>query len=435
MRRAVVIAAVSAVLITVVAAGAAVAGIAHSAVVTENPGDTTPHVLPLPGPQEASKSSKATVLALAVVGDKVVVGGRFAEVSQQRGGPAVRRANLFAYNRLTGQIDSGFAPDVAGEVSALEAGEDGTVYVGGRFRTVNGVAQRGLTRLRLADGSRVDTFAGTAVQGDVAQLVRRGAWLYVGGNFTGVNGRARTAVARLDAATGAVDDGFNPVLSGPRSGGRLSVVGMAIDPAGAKLVIDGNFSDVNGQARTQIAIFDISTSAVLLSGWSTNRFAPACPSGADTYLRDVDFAPDGSYFVVVTTGGPHDTANDTLCDSASRWDPAAPAGDQQPGWVNWTGGDTLWSVSVTGAAVYVGGHQRWMDNPDGQDAPGPGAVERPGIAALDPATGRALAWNPTRTRGVGAEILLATTDGLIVGSDTDELGHEYHGRLGMFPLP
>jgi hypothetical protein len=97
-----------------------------------------------------------------------------------------------------------------------------------RFRTVNGVAPRGLTRLRLADGSRVDTFAGTAVQGEVAQLVRRGAWLYVDGNFTGVNGRARTAVARLDAATGSVDDGFNPVLSGPRSGGRLSVVGMGL---------------------------------------------------------------------------------------------------------------------------------------------------------------------------------------------------------------
>jgi hypothetical protein len=29
---------------------------------------------------------------------------------------------------------------------------------------------------------------------------------------------------------------------------------------------------------------------------------------------------------------------------------------------------------------------------------------------------------------------VVTPHGLFVGSDTDQLGHEYHGRVGMFPL-
>jgi hypothetical protein len=91
---------------------------------------------------------------------------------------------------------------------------------------------------------------------------------------------------------------------------------------------------------------------------------------------------------------------------------------------------------VTGSAVYVGGHQRYLDNPYGSDAkgPGPGAVSRVGIGALNPSNGRALAWNPTRDRGVGVRAFQAVPEGLIVGSDTAKLGREYHGRIGMFPL-
>jgi len=47
--------------------------------------------------------------------------------------------------------------------------------------------------------------------------------------------------------------------------------------------------------------------------------------------------------------------------------------------------NTVESLAVTadGTAVYLGGHQRYFDNPYGTDlkGPGPGAVARPGIGA------------------------------------------------------
>ena len=57
-----------------------------------------------------------------------------------------------------------------------------------------------------------------------------------------------------------------------------------------------------------------------------------------------------------------------------RFETANVSSTAQPTWINWTGGDTLYSVAVTGPAVYVGGHQRWLDNPLGHDSAGPGAV-------------------------------------------------------------
>lgn len=231
-----------------------------------------------------------------------------------------------------------------------------------------------------------------------------------------------------------MDAGFDIRISHPRRGSLL-VKSMAVDSGNAKMVIDGTFTQVNGESRYQIAMIDLGVTATL-STWSTDRYGDTCAPEYDTYMRQIDFSPDGSYFVVVTAGG-YGFGNTVLCDTAARWETNRTGTGQEPTWANYTGGDSLLSVSVTGVAVYVGGHQRWMDNPYGNDGPAPGAVSREGIAAIHPTTGRAvdIPWNPTRTLGHGAEALVATPNSLLVGSDTDQLGGEYHGRIGEFPLP
>src|SRR6185369_13556090 len=163
--------------------------------------------------------------------------------------------------------------------------------------------------------------------------------------------------------------------------------------------------------RAQILLADVAGTA-RLSDWYTDVYTAPCRAGFETYLRGVDIDPTGGYAVVVTTG--RMSGNGLMCDSAARFELGG-AGLHKPTWVNKTGGDSLYSVSATGAGIYVGGHQRWMDNPQGHESAGPGAVRRTGIADIDPHTGLATAWDPTRKpRGIGARALLSTPAGLVV---------------------
>lgn len=393
----------------------------HRAVVSANPVDDTPHVL------------DGRVKAIAVAGDTVVVGGQFTEVREADSRRVLHRRNIFAFDKATGRISRTFAPGINGTVHALAAAPGKTVLVGGSFNLVNGHLARGLARLHTADGTRVSAFRGTGVDGEgwyVLDVAVHGRWAYVGGRFSEVNGVSREALARLDVRDGDVDADFDLRVGKPRAG-SLKVMDMAVSPDGSRLAVDGTFTEVAGKRRYQLALIDTAASPPRLAGWATEAYTDRCRPIFATYLRGIDFAPDGSYFVVVTTGG---TAGPRLiCDSAARFETGARGTNVRPTWVNRTGGDSLYSVAVTGAAVYVGGHQRWMDNPHGRDSAGPGAKPRPGIAALGPRTGKALAWNPTRTRGHGVEALVASRSGLYVGSDTEKLGREYHARLGMFP--
>jgi hypothetical protein len=391
---------------------------AQASVVSANPVDFTPHVL------------DGTVWSMALVGDTVVVGGAFTKVSDSSRKHTYARKNIFAFGLGDGQIRS-FAPEVDGAVYSLATGPDSTVYAGGAFKTVNGSAQRGITRLYAGSGERVSSFTAKINWGDVRALQARGSSLYAAGTFSAINGVNRAALARLSATTGAVDTGFDAKLSAPGLS-RTRVEHFDISPDGRRLVAIGALLKASGYDRTQIAMFGIADSGATLLNWYTDAYKPACMKGFDTYLRQIKFSPDGGYFVVAATG--RASSPTSLCDSAARFETGG-NGRHNPTWVQRTGGDSLYAVAVTGSTVYLGGHQRYFDNPYGTDAkgPGPGAVARPGIGAVSPSTGRALSWNPTRARGVGVRCFLVVPHGLLVGSDTDQLGHEYHGRIGMFP--
>jgi len=389
---------------------------AHKGVVGEQPVQWTPHVL------------DGTVKDILRVGNTVVVGGEFTRVAGA-GGDEHDLRNLFAFEHGTGRIIRDFAPDVSAMVTSIAPGPDRSVLVGGRFTTVDGKASRGLARLSLADGSPVPGFTAALDDGATNRLATDGARLYVGGNFTGVNKTERAGLARLNTRTGKVDRNFAPRISESRRG-NLRVQELALSPDGRRLAINGTFTKVDGKHRYQIAMID--TAGAFVTPWSTSAYEAPCDyERIHTYMRQMSFSPDGSYFAVVTGGGPE--AKPGLCKSTTRFENTDKP-NSEPTWSNKTGGDSLYSVEVTESAVYVGGHQRWMDNEEGAMNPGPGSVAREGIAAVNPRTGRALPWNPGRSRGHGAEALHATSDGLYVGSDTDRLAGEYHARLGMFPL-
>ncbi len=224
-------------------------------------------------------------------------------------------------------------------------------------------------------------------------------------------------------------------------GDVTNVLAISTNVQNTELTAVGNFTSVNGQTRSQIASFDISgASSYALSPWFTNQFTQACQSNFETYVTDVEYAPNGNFFVVSTAGAfggsTGSLAGTSGCDVVARFETGGNSGPTPASWTAYTGGDSTWTVEVTDNVVYVGGHQKFQNNPSGPaNEAGGGAVSRPGIAALNTVNGIPFSWNPTRTRGVGVQDMLATPQGLYVGSDTDRIGaYEYHARIAMLPL-
>jgi hypothetical protein len=421
------------------AVGAAPAGAVNAdhgdRVVSADPADFTPHVM------------DGSVNAITQIGNRIIAAGTFTRVSPAgtfaNTADDVVRNRIFAFDATTGAIDPSFNPNLGGAANSLDT--DGTsVYVGGSFGSVGGnTSIKRVVKLTTA-GAVVPTFNAVPNAG-VHEVVVRGSRVFIGGGFTSVRSggvtSARGALAALDSTTGAVLAGVDVPFTGvydPANGGggSTNVKRFDVSADGSRLAAIGNFATVGGQPRVQVAVLDTSGATTTLARWATNRYDRAhnsCARVFDTFTRDVDFSPDGSYFVVSATGAfAGGAASGTMCDTVARWEVASTGND--PTWSDYTGGDTTYGVAVTGSAVYVGGHMRWQNNPFQGDQAGPGAVPREGLAALDAVNGLPLSWNPGRARGVGAQALFATSQGLWVGSDTTRIGRETHGRVAFMPL-
>ncbi len=98
--------------------------------------------------------------------------------------------------------------------------------------------------------------------------------------------------------------------------------------------------------------------------WATRALSAACDQKKwDSWVRDVAVSPDGSYAVVANSGGPRAK---TPCDGAVRLGLNTRSTRVKPTWIASAGGDTLSAVAIGAKVVYVGGHQRWLNNNGGR---------------------------------------------------------------------
>ncbi|MEQ6900559.1 malectin domain-containing carbohydrate-binding protein [Nocardioides sp. YIM 152588] len=404
--------------------------------VAEMPQLGTPHVM------------DGSVQAIIQVGSRIIATGTFTSVSPSGTyadtSDDLVRNGIFAFDAATGVIDPDYDPNL-GNGTGNSLATDGTnVFVGGSFGMVGGEKKYKRVVKLNPSGSAMAQFKVTP-KSVVNEVGYHDGRLFVGGGFPTLKSRKVVYeighLAELDPVRGTPLTSFdlpftgvyNPSGSNP---GKTNVKRFDVSPDGTRLAVIGNFGAVAGQTRSQVAVIDLSGATATLAPFFTNRFDRShsvCAQAFDTFTRDLDFSPDGSYFVVSTTGAFAGGANNnTLCDTVSRWETGQTGND--PTWVTYTGGDTTYGVAVTGSAVYVGGHMRWENNPFQGDQAGPGAIPREGIAALHPVNGMPFAWNPGRDRGVGAQALYATADGLWVGSDTTLFNNQRRGRIAFLPL-
>ena len=136
-----------------------------------------------------------------------------------------------------------FVADTNGPVTAMAS--DGTsLFIGGNFTTVKGVAKRGLAKINLATGAVDPNFVATS--GPVDDMVIVGSRLYIVGEFNTVNGQTRTRAAAVNTTTGLLDPTFNPVID-------ARVMTVAASPDGSKIYIGGNFLNVSFFPRDYMA--------------------------------------------------------------------------------------------------------------------------------------------------------------------------------------
>jgi hypothetical protein len=207
----------------------------------------------------------APVWALAEVGDRVFVGGRFTHVRRGPGSTQHPQPFLAAFDRASGEWISDFRPQIENGVYALSASPDGTrLLVGGEFTNIDGMpGTSGMAALDPITGEVDPTFVANVTNtnrvNSVKEIVTYGPHAYIAGEFTHVQGatgepRRQYRVSRLDGVTGAVDTSFDVRVGGGK------VWALAIPPDGSRLYLGGFFSSVNAAPATRwFAAVDLAT--------------------------------------------------------------------------------------------------------------------------------------------------------------------------------
>ncbi len=381
------------------------------------------------------------VHAHAQIGTRIIVGGRFDRVGLPDG-TVITQPNLFAYDINTGAIDTGFAPVVDGKVFDIAVSPDqSALYIGGSFTHIDGIFRGRLAKLTPA-GVLVAAFRANA-NAAVYGIAATDSHVYAGGYFNRLGGQVRRGLGAVDATSGAVDTGFVMNLAEPLRSERAWGQEVLLSPDGATLFSVHNARLVNGATRAGVAKIDIRGATAVLTNWGSDLYATA-PCVA---ITDGAISPDGSFIVVSSWG----TDRPPGCDTVARFDTAGDA-TSPPRWIARMY-SSVFSVAVSDRVVYVAGHfcaaprhaipvfgisstnpSNFESCDDPAEVDPANAVPRNQLAALRPANGRAMPWNPGSNAFTAGHDLTVIDRGLLYGQDRFRVNERDIGRSAFFDV-
>ena len=197
-------------------------------------------------------SNAPVVLALQPDG-KILVGG---DIDHLAGQPRLHLGRL----KADGTLDAGFNPGADRWVNCFAVQADGKILVGGQFTTLGGAQRSGLARLHLdgsLDATLSSTFRGNNSGIDSSSNFRvhtlatqPDGKVLLGGEFFDLNGLSRTNLARLNA-DGTADTLASSGVGFSRPGSANWVSSIVAQTNG--VVVSGLFSTADGLSRTNLA--------------------------------------------------------------------------------------------------------------------------------------------------------------------------------------
>jgi hypothetical protein len=205
----------------------------------------------------SSNGVNGSVNALAVVGNEVVVGGIFTSA----GGVSANRVARFNTQTNTwSTLGTGSSNGVNNEVNAL-AVVGNEVVVGGRFTSAGGVSANYVARFNTQTNtwSTLGTGSSNGVSGRVDALAVVGNEVVVGGFFNSAGGVSANYVARFNTQTNT----WSTLGTGSSNGVNGPFV-SALAVVGNEVVVGGDFTLAGGVSANYVARFNTQTNT-----WST----------------------------------------------------------------------------------------------------------------------------------------------------------------------
>ena len=201
--------------------------------------------------QGVNSSVRSAVLALAVSGSELYVGGGFTSAG---GRPANNIAKWDTRTASWSTLGEAANQGVNSSVRALAvSGSD--LYAGGLFTSADGISANGIAKweTRTASWSALGEGANQGVSGSVLALAVSGSNLYVGGDFTSAGGISANSIAKWDASTAswsALGEGVD----------HYGVFALATDSAN-HLFVGGNFFTAGNKVSPFIAQANLTPAA------------------------------------------------------------------------------------------------------------------------------------------------------------------------------